>query len=438
MAKPAKAKEPEFKGSAKEALASLRKGLDAKYKKSVISTFTKCLSPVSVIPTGVVSFDKALSVGGFPRGRVIELYGPPGGGKTTLALHTIAQAQRMGYMCLFLDFEHALEPAYAQALGVDLSPSKFVLAQPECMEEGVDILTKFLRMTKALNMGIVVIDSIASMTPKKMVESEDISTANIALHSSLVARFLNSLIHSITKANITLLCLNQVRTKISFLGGTETTPGGNALKHDACVRCEVRRIKVNELRPRKDDKDIVSFAAPASTTQVGDLEVTVLAKSSESRFKIVKSKVGNPFRCATATLEFGKGFDFIKDYWEVCYVNKLFQKGEGRQLTWVIHHGKKEIPLTFTNQESFTKIFSDNPTYKEFAYQTLMQAKVGEVVDLGGAASEVEATALELEKEFQPPTTNAVSPDGLMPALVAMETVTEQINGADLEERSDD
>ncbi|MGH9777054.1 MAG: recombinase RecA, partial [Candidatus Acidiferrales bacterium] len=196
------------------------------------------LVPVSVIPTGSLTLDAALGVGGFPRGRVVEIFGPESGGKTTLALHAIAEAQKMGGMAAFIDAEHALDPNYARKLGVDVD--NLLVAQPDCGEQALEIAETLIRTG---GVDVVVIDSVAALVPKAELEG-DMGDPSMGLQARLMSQALRKLTAFVSKSRTCLVFINQIREKIGVMfGNPETTSGGRALKFYATMRVDIRRIQ---------------------------------------------------------------------------------------------------------------------------------------------------------------------------------------------------
>lgn len=252
---------------------------------------------IQVIPSGSILLDDAMGVGGYPRGRIIEIYGPESSGKTTLTLHAIAEVQKMGGIAAFIDAEHALDPVYARALGVNVD--ELWLSQPDSGEQALEIADSLLRSGAV---DLIIIDSVAALTPQAEIEG-DMGDSHMGLQARLMSQALRKLTASISKSNCCLIFINQIRMKIGVMfGNPETTTGGNALKFYSSMRLEVRKIE--------------------SVTQKGQDEVT----GNRIRVKIVKNKVAPPFRKAEMEIVFGRGILASDSLLELALKHNLIQK----------------------------------------------------------------------------------------------------------------
>jgi len=277
------------------------------------------LVPVSVIPTGSVSLDAALGVGGFPRGRVIEIFGPESGGKTTMSLHVIAEAQKMGGQAAFIDAEHALDPIYARKLGVDVD--NLLVSQPDNGEQALEIAEALI---KSGSVDIIVVDSVAALVPKAELEG-DMGDPQMGLQARLMSQALRKLTGIVSKSRTCLIFINQIREKIGVMfGNPETTTGGRALKFYASIRLDIRRIQA---------------------IKEGDKVV-----GSRTRGKVVKNKVAAPFREAEFDILYGEGISREGDLIDLGVDKGLIEKSG----TW-LSYGTERIGQGRENARIFLK-----------------------------------------------------------------------------------
>lgn len=291
-------------------------------KGSVMRLGEENIEKIEVIPTGSLSLDLALGVGGYPRGRIIEIYGPESSGKTTLAIHAIAEAQKAGGMAAFIDAEHAFDRFYAAKLGVNVN--NLIVSQPDNGEQALEIADQLIRSAA---IDILVVDSVAALTPKAEIEG-DMGDNKVGLQARLMSQALRKLTSTISKTNTTCIFINQLREKIGVLfGNPETTTGGNALKFYSSVRLDIRRIT-----SIKDGDDVVG---------------------NQVRVKVVKNKVAPPFRKAEFEILFGEGISKVGEILDLAVMLDVIQKSG----SWFSYAGSKLAQ----GRDSVKQVLKDNP-----------------------------------------------------------------------------
>ena len=298
--------------------------IEKQFGKGAIMKLGKAeiLKGISVISTGSISLDTALGVGGIPRGRITEIYGPEASGKTSLTLHIIAEAQKAGGVAAFIDAEHALDPKYAQALGVDLDD--LLLSQPDTGEQTLEIAEVLIRSGAV---DVIVIDSVAALVPKAELEG-DMGDSHMGLQARLMSQAMRKLTGVISKSNTSLIFINQIRLKIGVMfGNPETTTGGNALKFYSSVRLDIRRIAA-----LKDGDKVIG---------------------NRTRVKIVKNKVAPPFKDCEFDILYGHGISKVGDLLDLAVTHNLVQKSG----TW-FSYNETRIGQGRANAQNFLK---ENP-----------------------------------------------------------------------------
>ena len=291
-------------------------------KGSIMKLGDEQIENVDVIPTGSLALNAALGVGGYPKGRIIEIYGPESSGKTTLAIHAIAEAQKAGGIAAFIDAEHAFDSFYAQKLGVDVD--NLLISQPDNGEQALEIADQLIRSSA---IDIIVVDSVAALTPKAEIEG-DMGDNKVGLQARLMSQALRKLTSTISKTNTTCIFINQLREKIGVMfGNPETTTGGNALKFYSSVRLDIRRV---------------------TTIKDGDQPI-----GNQVRVKVVKNKVAPPFRKAEFEITFGEGISHIGEIVDLGTELGIIKKSG----SW-FSYGETKIGQ---GRDAVKRILKDNP-----------------------------------------------------------------------------
>ena len=317
----------ELKAKKLAALKLTMDKIDKAYGKGAIMRMgDRQVEKVPVISTGSLGLDMALGVGGYPRGRIVEIFGPESSGKTTLAIHAIAEAQKGGGIAAFIDAEHAFDPAYAEKLGVDMN--SLYMSQPDNGEQALEIAEQLIRSSA---IDIIVIDSVAALTPKAEIEGE-MGDAKMGLHARLMSQALRKLTAALSKTNTTCIFINQLREKIGIMfGNPETTTGGNALKFYASIRIDVRKVS-----PIKTGDEVLG---------------------SLTRAKVVKNKVAPPFRKTEFEIRFGEGISKVGEILDLATNLDIIKKSG----SWFSYGGTKLAQ----GREGALRILKDNPELQD-------------------------------------------------------------------------
>lgn len=304
-------------------------------KGSIMRMGDEQIENVEVIPSGSIGLDVALGVGGYPRGRIIEIYGPESSGKTTLAIHAIAEAQKVGGIAAFIDAEHAFDRFYAQKLGVDVD--NLWISQPDNGEQALEIADQLIRSSA---IDILVVDSVAALTPKKEIEG-DMGDSNVGLQARLMSQALRKLTSTISKTNTCCIFINQLREKIGVMfGNPETTTGGNALKFYSSVRLDIRRVT-----SIKDGDNVIG---------------------NQVRVKVVKNKVAPPFRKVEFDILFGEGISKVGEILDLGVEYNIIQKSG----SWFSYDGTKLAQ----GRDATKTMLKDNPELVEEITARIQQA----------------------------------------------------------------
>ncbi|HSP40382.1 MAG TPA: recombinase RecA [Gillisia sp.] len=311
--------------------------MDKTYGKGTVMKMSdQAISDIEAIPSGSLGLDVALGVGGYPRGRVIEIYGPESSGKTTLTLHAIAEAQKAGGIAAFIDAEHAFDRFYAENLGIDLE--NLIISQPDNGEQALEITDNLIR-SGAID--IIVIDSVAALTPKSEIEGE-MGDSKMGLHARLMSQALRKLTASISKTNCTVIFINQLREKIGVMfGNPETTTGGNALKFYASVRLDIRR-----------------------STQIKDANSNVLG--NKTKVKVVKNKVAPPFKTAEFDIMYGEGVSKIGEIIDIGVDYEIIKKSG----SWFSYEDTK----LGQGRDAVKAVLKDNPDLMDELEEKIREA----------------------------------------------------------------
>ncbi len=325
-----------------KALAAALEHIDKAFGKGSVMRLGQRETAVEVeaVSTGSISLDIALGIGGLPRGRIVEVYGPESSGKTTLALHVVAEAQKKGGICAFVDAEHALDPGYARKLGVDVD--EMLISQPDTGEQALEIADTLVR-SGAID--VLVIDSVAALVPRAELEGE-MGDSHVGLQARLMSQALRKLTSSISKSNCLVIFINQIRLKIGVMfGSPETTTGGNALKFYASVRLDIRRI--------------------------GAIKVRDEVLGNQTRVKVVKNKMAPPFRSVEFDIMYGEGISKTGELLDLGVDAGIVEKSG----SWFSHGGQR----IGQGRENARTFLSDNAEIRE-AIETQIRRNAGLVV----------------------------------------------------------
>ena len=329
----------------KEKVKNLEQALqqiEKQFGKGAIMKFGETeVQKVEAIPTGCLTLDIALGIGGIPRGRIIEIYGPESSGKTTVALHMIAETQKQGGMAAFIDAEHALDPYYAQALGVQIND--LYIAQPDSGEQALNITETLVRSN---SIDLIVVDSVAALTPQAEIDGE-IGDSSVGLQARLMSQAMRKLTAICNKSRCSIVFINQLREKLGVMfGNPETTTGGNALKFYASVRIDIRRI--------------------------GQIKDGDQVNGNLTRVKVVKNKVAPPFRKAEFEILFGQGISKVGEIVDLGVQFGIIKKSGA----WFSYEGTK-----FQGRDTAKQLIADNPELAEELEAKIFAAMRGETLE---------------------------------------------------------
>ena len=322
---------------------------------------------VEVVPSGSILLDEALGIGGYPKGRIIEIYGPESSGKTTLALHAIAESQKLGGIAAFIDAEHALDPVYAKNLGVNID--ELWVSQPDTGEQALEIAESLVRSGAV---DVIVVDSVAALTPQAEIEG-DMGDSHMGLQARLMSQALRKLTAIIGKSNCILIFINQIRMKIGVMfGNPETTTGGNALKFYSSVRLEVRRIESIDAKGEED------------------------AVGNRVRVKVVKNKVAPPFRKVELDIYFGKGISYVSSLLDSAVKHGFIDKKGAWYATATekVGQGKENAIAFLVEHKDFADDVENQIRQKLFPGQVLKNKKADEKSDKSEKKAKTEKASL--------------------------------------------
>jgi recombination protein RecA len=336
--------------------------IDKQYGKgSIMRMGEKSSMAIDVVQTGALALDLALGVGGLPRGRVVEIFGPESSGKSTLAMHVVAEAQRNGGICAYIDAEHAMDPIYARAIGVDVD--QLLISQPDTGEQALEIADMLVR-SGALD--VVVIDSVAALTPRAEIEGE-MGDTHVGLQARLMSQALRKLTANLNRTNTIMIFINQLREKIGVMfGSPETTPGGRALKFYSSVRLDIRRIE-----SIKDGTEITG---------------------SRTRVKVVKNKVAPPFRQAEFDIMYGKGISREGSLLDMAVEMNIIKKSGA----WFTYEGEQ----LGQGRENAKSYLASNPEIMmEVSDRVRKEAGIGDADGAEGAEGFTDADEVPIDIE---------------------------------------
>lgn len=354
----------------KEALADALKKIEKNYGKgSIMKLGEKTEMNIEVIPSGSILLDEALGVEGYPKGRIVEVYGPESSGKTTVALHAVAEAQKLGETVAFIDAEHALDPEYAKKLGVNID--ELLLSQPDTGEQGLEIADALVHSGAV---GLIVVDSVAALVPRAEIDGE-MGDAHVGLQARLMSQALRKLSGTVNKTKTVVIFINQIREKVGVMfGNPEVTPGGRALKFYSTVRLEVRRAEaIKAVGKDKNEKGIIG---------------------NVTKIKVVKNKVAPPFKVAQVELMYGQGISRISEIIDLGVETEVIKKSGA----WYDYNEE----LKAQGKEPMKKLLLDNPEKVKEIEDKIKRKRAGEDISDEEALEESFGTArLDIEDKTE-------------------------------------